>query len=264
MRLVLIPLLTAGLLAAPQEPARKLTDDEKIELIRGLTAEYAKVVVYLPRAKKALRFNSNGTWDKAEWQVTGREFGAVAKTGDLVQVTRIDIESDRIVLQIDGGLNTRGKWYERIEGGVGSGNRTRPLSGNQTRSAGTTLALHFPGRVPPINSEEVKKLLLPVLNFEKRSVTQSYMESLPAEVQQAIKENRAMAGMDRQQVKLAIGDPREKIRETVDGQEQEDWIYGLPPGKITFVTFANGKVIKVKDHYAALGGTVAPALKPPQ
>ena len=42
---------------------------------------------------------------------------------------------------------------------------------------------------------------------------------------------------------------------TKDGVETEDWIYGKPPGKITFVTFAGSKVIAVKETYA---GDVAP------
>jgi hypothetical protein len=63
-------------------------------------------------------------------------------------------------------------------------------------------------------------------------------------------------------VVLAIGKPRTKVRETKDGVEQEDWVYGQPPGKVTFVTFANGKVIRVRDAYAGLGGSTVPALKP--
>jgi len=35
--------------------------------------------------------------------------------------------------------------------------------------------------------------------------------------------------------------------------ELEDWVYGLPPGKITFVTFNGDKVVKVKEEYAGLG-----------
>jgi hypothetical protein len=38
--------------------------------------------------------------------------------------------------------------------------------------------------------------------------------------------------------------------------ELEDWVYGAPPGKITFVTFNGDKVIKVKDAYAGLGTQV--------
>ena len=32
---------------------------------------------------------------------------------------------------------------------------------------------------------------------------------------------------------------------------------------MTFVTFANGKVSRVKETYAGLGGSTVPAMKPP-
>ena len=65
-------------------------------------------------------------------------------------------------------------------------------------------------------------------------------------MQAAIKEKRALEGMDKDQVMMAMGRPRHKQRETKDGTEFEDWIYGEPPGKISFVTFSNGKVVKAK------------------
>jgi len=241
--------------AGKEDQARKLTDEEKIELLRGLSAEYATVKAYLPRAKKALKFNSDGTWDKSDWRDIGDEYGPVARVGDLIQITKVDIDSDRIVLQINGGLNTKGKWYERIEGGVGSG--TVPMSRDQSRSAGTTIAVVYPGRIPPVKATEIKKILAPVLDFEKRSATENYFDTLPPEIQAAIKAKRAEIGMDRDQVKMAMGLARDRIRQQIDGLETEDWIYGYPPGKITFVTFANGKVIKVKDSYAGLGGSTA-------
>jgi len=181
-----------------------------------------------------------------------------------VKVTKVDVDSDKIVLQINGGLNTKGKWWERVQGGVGGSSSTIPISKESTRSAGTTLALVFPGNVPPLKAVEVKKILKPVLDFEKRSSSEDYFASLPPEVQAAIKAKRAAVGMDREQVKMAMGQPRDRIRETKEGLETEDWIYGYPPGKITFVTFANGKVIKVYDTYAGLGGSTAPQPKPQQ
>ena len=63
--------------------------------------------------------------------------------------------------------------------------------------------------------------------------------------------------MDREMVVLALGVPRYKQRETKEGVELEDWIYGTPPGRITFVTFAGSKVIKVKEAYAGLGADAA-------
>jgi hypothetical protein len=63
--------------------------------------------------------------------------------------------------------------------------------------------------------------------------------------------------MDHQQVLMAMGQPEHKSRETKDGLEVEDWVFGKPPGKITFVTFNGEKVIKVKEMYAGLGSEVA-------
>jgi hypothetical protein len=62
--------------------------------------------------------------------------------------------------------------------------------------------------------------------------------------------------MDREQVMLALGRPARKSREVKDGIETEDWVFGQPPGKITFVTFSGSKVVKVKEMYAGLGSQV--------
>jgi len=239
---------------------------EKLTLIRGLAAEYAKVKAFLPRSTKALRFNADGTYDKASWRDAGTEFGPVARVDEQVQVTKVEIEDDHIVLQINGGLNIKGKWYERVQMGAGMGNAgTQPLSKDPKKSYGTTISLHWNGRIPPeITATQVKTILKPVLDFEQRSASEDYFAGLPKEVQEAIKAKRAAVGMNRDQVLMAMGVPRDKLRETKDGVETEDWIYGLPPGRITFVTFANSKVIQVKDAYAGLGGSTGPPLKPPQ
>ena len=139
-------------------------------------------------------------------------------------------------------------------GGLG-GTATQPVTNKDTRSLGTTVALHWQGRIPPsITPTEVKRILKPVLDFDTRSASEDYFATLPKEIQEAIKAKRAAVGMTRDQVRMAMGMPRDKVRETKDGLETEDWIYGLPPGRITFVTFANSKVIAVKDAYAGLGG----------
>jgi hypothetical protein len=129
--------------------------------------------------------------------------------------------------------------------------------GNDTNApGGTSIAILFHKPLEPIKAIEIKKMLAPVLDFEKRSVTQLYSESLPPEVQKAIKDKHVMVGMDREQVVLALGRPEHKSREVKDGLEVEDWVFGTPPGKITFVTFNGDKVIKVKDSFAGLGTQV--------
>src|ERR1051326_8615255 len=107
----------------------KLTDDDRIEILRGLTAEYATVKTYLPRSKKPLEFDSSGNWDKDKWQAAGREFGPAARVGDMVQITRVMIENDKIVLEINGGMKGKGHWYDHVQVGMGGG--TAPVNGGQ-------------------------------------------------------------------------------------------------------------------------------------
>src|ERR1700681_2833712 len=112
---------------------QKLTDDDRIEILRGLTAEYATVKTYLPRSKKPLEFDSHGNWDKEKWQEAGREFGPAARIGDLVQITKVNIESDKILLEINGGMKGKGHWYDHVQ--VGTGGGMAPVNGNQNTNA---------------------------------------------------------------------------------------------------------------------------------
>ena len=114
--------------------------------------------------------------------------------------------------------------------------------------------------MPSLSVNDIKQILSPLFDFSSHSATQSYVESLPAPIQKAIKEQHAIEGMNREQVMLAMGHPKHKTREDKDGEEIEDWIYGEPPGKITFVRFSEGKVVRVHDDYANIGGYTAPPL----
>lgn len=250
-------LLLFPALAAAKE--KKLSVDDRMALLRGLTAEYAKAKVLLPRSKKPLPVEPSGKWDKEIWEKAGVEFGPAARVGDMVQITKVKIEDDRVELELNHGLKTGPKWYERVE--VGMGNSTAPISGrDNVAKAGTNLAIVFGKNIEALDVAEVKKMLSQVLDFEMRSVTESYMEKLPEPVRKAIEQKRVIEGMDREQVRLAVGPPVRKERRVVDGDELEDWMYGRPPGKVTFVTFTGSKVTKVKDMYAGLGGSTAPEL----
>jgi hypothetical protein len=253
---------TALLLAPCFGADPKLTDDDKIEIIRGMTAEYATVKTYLPRSRKALEIDSHGNWDKDKWQQAGRELGPAARVGDQIQITKVNIEDDKIVFVINGGLKGKGHWYDHVQ--VGMGGNTSPVNGNQNSNApgGTYIALLFDKQVPAIKATEIKKMLAPIFDFEKHTVTENYVETLPAPVQEAIKAKKAIEGMDRDQVLLAMGRPRHKERAVQDGNETEDWIYGEPPGIITFVMFNGSKVVKVRESYASVGGSTAAPLPP--
>ncbi len=239
--------------------AAKLSFEDRVELTRGLMAEYATVKVLLPRSKKPLEFESAGTYDKQTWALIARESGPAARQGDLVQITKIDIETDRLVLQINGGFKGGRHWYDGVQMGGGMGVPTTvPISqGDSNAPGGTSIAILFHKPLETIKSAEIKKMLAPVFDFDKHTVTEVYSETLPPETQKAIKDKRALVGMTHEQVVMALGRPRYKSREPdKEGNETEDWVYGTPPGKITFVTFIGDKVTKVKDSYAGLGTEV--------
>lgn len=180
--------------------------------------------------------------------------GPAARLGDKVQITKVSLEGDHIVFEINNGLKSGQHWYDHVQ--VGMGGISPASNGNpnaNTPSLGTYIQLNFHKPMESLTAADVKKILAPILDFDKRSATQLYSETLPPEVQKAITEKRAMVGMDREQVLLALGHPDHKYRESKDGIDTEDWIFGTPPGKITFVTFNGNKVTKVKDEYAGLG-----------
>jgi len=253
LALTLIFSVTAAQLWAD---SKKLTEDQRIEILRGLSSEYAKIKVLLPRSKKTLEFASDGTWDKAAWQAAEKELGAAGRIGDLIQVTHVEIDKDRIILELNGGSKAKRKFLDHVQ--IGMGTQTSPVTGPATNApGGTTVALTFGGPIGEVTSAEIKKMLQPILDFEKESVTANYVETLPEPIQQAVKAKRVIEGMNHDQVLLAVGKPVHKSRETKEGTDYEDWIYGEPPGRVMFVTFTGDKVVKVKETYAGLGGSVA-------
>jgi hypothetical protein len=255
MRAIVIPACLS--LLCSLGAANSLKDEDKIELTRGLVAEYATAKVLLPRSKKPLEFDINGTWNKNEWAEDAKLAGAAARTGDTVQITKISIDEDKLVLEINHGLKKGGHWYDHVQVGVGGtvGPVTQP--GDSNAASGTYIAILFHKPLEPMKAADVKKLLAPILDFEKRTATELYVDTLTPEMKQAVQDKRVIVGMTREQVILAVGRPAHKSRETKDGVEEEYWVYGMPPGKITFVTFVGEKVTKVKDDYAGLGTEVA-------
>jgi hypothetical protein len=250
-------LLPALMASVALRGSDKLTFDERVELLRGLTAEYATAKQFLPRSKKPLEYEATGTYDKKKWEEIAKEMGPAARTGDQVKITNVKLGDDKILLEINGGLKSGRHWYDRVQ--IGMGTQTAPVANGEIHpTTGTNIEVLFHKPLAGLTSADVKKILAPLFDFEKRSATQLYSESLPPAIQKAIAEKRVLEGMDRDQVLLAMGHPSHKSRETnKDGLEIEDWVYGSPPGKITFVTFNDSKVIKVKEEYAGLGSEAA-------
>ena len=253
--------LAAAALLAPTLLAAGLSPQARMEIIRGLTAEYASLRVPLPRGKKGLTLTSDGKVDEESLKHEITQYGTAVAPNVLVQITAIDIQSKEIVFEINGGGKRKTKWYEHVE--VGMGNRTTPIGQTDSRTpTGSSVTLVFSKKIEELSVADLKNYLDPVLNFNPVSVLQTISRPIPPEFQQAIQDKKAAVGMDREMVIAAMGQPQRKVRETKDGVEQEDWIYGTPPMKITFVTFEGEDVVDVKDYAGGIGGAVGETTDP--
>jgi hypothetical protein len=242
--------------------AGKLTVQDRLELTRGLMAEYGKAKILVPHSRSALEFDAAKGIDKARWDEIARRSGPAARPGELLQITKMEIGADRIELQLNGGYNGGRHWYRGVQVGGGTARDptmapVAPDDEDTMAPLGASIVILFHKPLESLHSSEVKKMLAPVIDFDRHSVTEIYAETLAPEVKQALAERRVLVGMDREQVTMALGYPNHKSRETKDGIELEDWVFGQAPGKFTFVTFKGEKVVKVKEEYAGLGNQVA-------
>jgi hypothetical protein len=234
---------------------KKLSREQKIELLRGLSAEWAIAKTELPMSKKPLPFDSVGGPDREKWSEVKYKEGLAARVGDMVQITKVEVNDDSIKLEINDG-SKKGSFWDRVQIGGAAGQV--PISRPKTNAAaGTSIEIKFPDSIEDIDSKGVKKMLASVLNFDKRTAVETYTESLPAPIQEAIKANKTIVGMDQEQVILAMGNIKNVVRTTVDDVEYEEWIYGQPPGVMTFVKFQGSKVVEVREFAAGIGGSIA-------
>jgi len=237
-----------------KEKAEALQPLSRLEIIRFVSGEFAKARKPLPGGKSGFRFPAGKALDEAELRRTLNKNGSTANPGDTVQITQIIFKGKEIQIDINGGGRGRTRFRDRIQISAGSGrspdvNLNRGANPAGYQSNGATLILDFGKPLPDMTPEEMKDFLSPFLDFSKqRSATVNWVETLPVEFQQAIKERMAIVGMDRDMVTAAMGRPERKVRERdPDGMEIEDWIYGDPPSKTIFVTFGGEKVIRVKE-----------------
>jgi hypothetical protein len=253
-------ILIAGVLLGPFPAGAKLTVEQRAVIVRDLTAEYGTAKILIPRSKKPLPLSPAGVVEEElVWLAALEKFGPAARLGDLAQITKVEFKKNQLVLTINYGLKGGQKWWHRVQVS-GTSQMSTLGQGQQTHApGGTTIALVFEDEIPAKTTEEFKEMLQPILDFEQRSATELYLEKLPQEFQDAIEEKRVVPEMDRDMVLLSRGRPDRRVRDFKDGVETEDWIYGQPPGNIVFITFADGKVIAVKETYANVGGEVRTA-----
>jgi hypothetical protein len=234
---------------------KKLTQEQRRELVRGLTAEWAKAVVVLPMSKKPLPFDSLGGWDEEVWKQENYKNGPAARPGDMVQITKVDVDDDKIKIEINDG-SKKGSFWDHVQ--VGGATQSAPVTRPKTNAmAGASIEIRFPETIGDIDSGGVKKILAKVLDFDKHTAVETYMDSLPEPIREAIKAQKVIEGMDREQVTLAIGSPVRKSREVINDVDIEDYIYGKPPGVIRFVRFSGARVSRIQEFYVGVNGSTS-------
>ena len=258
--------LAAALLGGITLPSILLGSDLKpqsrLAIVRSLTAEYATLKVPLPRGKKGLVLNANGQVDEESLKHEITQNGTAQRPNVLVQITQVGFQDKEIVFEINGGGRHKSKWYEHVEVGMDP-NMTVPISqGPVTTPTGSYITLKFPQKLQDLTIEELKNYLLPALDFTPVNPLQALSRPIPPQFKEAVEAKKAAVGMDRELVLAAMGPPQRKVRETKDGVEQEDWIYGVPPLKVTFVTFEEDAVVNVQEYIGGVGGQVQPDAGP--
>jgi hypothetical protein len=236
---------------SPQSKGKSepLQPQSRLEIVRYVSGEFAKVLMPIPSGKKGYHIAVGQKVDEKDLRNELRKEGAVANVGDTVQVTGIEFRAKEIIVEINGG--GRSKFHLRDHLQVGIGGNSAPGTGPSATPApnGGTIVLDYGKAVPDMSADDLMTDLRPFLDFTREhSGAVNWIDTLPPQFKDAIQNREALPGMNHDMVLAALGRPEHKVRErTPSGDETEDWIYGSPPARTTFVTFAGDKVIKVEQ-----------------
>lgn len=222
----------------------------QLAIIRYVDQETAHVVQPIPSQKKGFRYAVGKSIDPDKLRMALAR-GSAANPGDQVQITNIEFREKEIIVSINGGTKKHVNWRQHVHVEM-TGVPMTTVTPNQAAPAqiGAELVLDFGGPVPELTPDQLKHDLSPFLSFSsEHSSAVNWIETLPPQFQQAIKNHTAVIGMNHDMVLASMGRPDQKVREYDDeGRENEDWIYGHPPEKTVLVTFLGDKVIRVKSY----------------
>jgi hypothetical protein len=248
------PMRAGAALQHPGPPVTdtgKLTEENKLEILRSVDGEFVKVVRPLPSIKPGFLLKPTGKINQKDLEEALVRSLPAANPGDRVQITGIEFHRKSIKVNINGGSQPHESWRKRIHLSIGMPWPTGHVVQNQPsglQKQGSTLIVEFSGPVPNITAAQLKKFLSPFLSFAgERSAAEIWVNTLPPKFKNAIAHHEAVVGMDRTMVLAALGRPGHKVREYKEtGVMTEDWIYGSPPGTTIFVTFIGDQVVRVK------------------
>lgn len=236
------------------DPSKPLTADMKVQIIRYIDGEFGKAAISLPGKTNGFTIVVGKPISDQSYRDALRLQGTAIGAGDPVQVTRVTFEPKKIVLQLNGGAKKKFHLMDHLQIGLGGDPDANNIgvpqdgSGRRGEGLGAVVVLDYEKPLPDVSPNDIKQELSPLIDFSKtKSAAVNWVETLSPAFQDAIRDHKALPGMDQQTVIAAIGRPDKKVREAnADGIETEDWIYGNPPAKTTFVTFIGDKVTRVQ------------------
>jgi hypothetical protein len=235
--------------------SQPITADMKVQIIRYIDGEFGKAAKSLPGKTNGFTIVVGKPISDQAYQDALRLQGTAIGAGDPIQVTRVDFGPKKIILQLNGGAKKKFHLMDHLQIGLGGdpdpGDVAPPpdTAARRGEGVGAVIVLDYEKPLPDVSPNDIKEELSPFIDFSKsHSAAVNWIDTLSPAFQAAIRDHKALPGMDQQTVIAAIGRPDKKVRQTnPDGIEAEDWIYGNPPAKTLFVTFIGEKVSKVEE-----------------
>lgn len=247
---MVLPVFVFGAsLAEASLAAGQVRQADRFEILRVLIADHAAARVVMPLGGRGVRLSEAGAIDEGDLAEELGKNGRAISPGQVVEITDIAFGGNEIEVELDDGGERKQSFLDRIHVGIG-GASTPVRQQDQTPPHGSKVVLRFDEGVPEVlGVEELRALLSPVLDFNKQNFMDSGVESLPLEFQDAVREKRAVIGMDRSTVTQARGRPDSKSWETnEDGIEEEIWMYDKVGFGADFLTFEDGILVKIRER----------------
>ncbi len=235
--------------APPLDPgAPRMTRQTRIEIIRDFETQIVYSRTAFPMGTKGLKLKDgvispNGQ----ELRQILALWGPAVKPGDPAHISFVQIKDDHIHFDINGGPVHRKKWYQHIQ--VSGANDTPVQLGpdeSQANPYGSYLDIYFDKYVPEMTAQQLRSILLPVLDFSARSKEEAYLDTVPPKAKQAIQVHHVLVGMNTEMVIHAKGKAPKKVREKDGDTDYEEWIYGEPPADVEFVRIIGDEVVRVE------------------
>ncbi len=232
---------------APISPnARQIEKQTRLELIKDFEMQLVYARTAFPMGTKGLILKEGVVSPNGEdLQQMLNLWGPAVRPGDPAHISYVQIKSDHIHFEINGGPILRKKWYRRIEVSGANGPVTQ-TDAPQNNPHGSYVDLYFDKYVPEMSAAQLRELLYPVLDFKARNKEQAYLDTVPPKAKEAIQAHRVLVGMNQEMVLHAKGKPPKKVREREGEVSYEEWIYGEAPEDVDFVRIVGDEVVRVE------------------